>query len=71
MKGMDCLAWISGFTKVVEVCLVNYVAGVGEGRYELSLLFDGVPTYVVAVQVGEEDGVDFVGLDVLGKKVVH
>ena len=60
-----------GLSKVVEVCLVNYVAGVGEGRYELSLLFDCVPAYVVAVEVGEEDGVDFVGLDVLGEEVVH
>ena len=60
-----------GLSEVVEVFLVNDVAGVGEGGYELALLLDGVPAYVVAVEVGEEDGVDFVGLDVLGEEVVH
>ena len=60
-----------GFTEVVEVCLVNDVAGVGECGNEPAFLFDGVPTHVVAVQVGEEDGVYLVGLDVLGEEVVH
>ena len=60
-----------GLSEVIEVFLVNDVAGVGEGGDELSLLFDGVPAYVVAVEVGEEYGVYFVGLDVLGEEVVH
>ena len=45
---------------------MDYVAGVGEGGDVFAVPLGGVPADVVAVEVGEEDGVDFVGLDVLG-----